>query len=498
MGCPGVVQDKETVARYQVRDEPSSTEDPNMTRSLPSLFALGAISLAACGGSTDPAETAAGTSAAELRASWSKSVAIAYVVHGINGKDLGLAEALPVDVQVGDACALTAFEFRGVAGPISLPPGTYDVKVRLASSPACSGAVAISAPGLKLDAGDNVSIVAHLAEAATPTPTATVFPNDVTIAFGRSRAIARHAANFGAVDVLVDGKVAFAGVTSGEQGIATLRPGKHSVAIAPAGSSTAVFEKDLRLRPFTVQIAYAVGTPANGTFEVLLQSLPMSRWPEKKKPAAVTVVHGIDGRDLGLAEALPVDVQLGDACVLTGFEFKDIAGPLKVEPGTYDVRVRLAAVPACSGAVAISAPGLKLAPGADLTIVAHLAEAATATPTASVFSNDTSRSRGKARLTARHAANFGPVDVWVNGQVAFAAVANGNQGSADVARGSYDVAITPAGTTTVVYDATLALKPSHAYTAYAVGTPANGTFQVLLQVAPISRRWDMDRDRDHD
>lgn len=476
-----------------------------MTRQLTRILPVTALLLAACGAEVapDPAADVAATEAAmaALRQSGQsadRSKATAYVVHGINGKDLGLPEALPVDVQVGDACALTGFQFRSIAGPLSLPAGTYDVKVRLAATPACSGAVAISAPGLVLDAGANVSIVAHLDDAATAAPTASVFANDVTIAFGRSRAIARHAAAFGGVDVLVDGKVAFADLTNGEQGTATLRPGNHTLAIAPAGTTGAVFEKELRFKPFTVYAAYAVGTPANGTFEVLLQTLPMSRWPERVKPATAYVVHGINGKDLGAAEALPVDVEVGGTCALTGFKFRDVAGPLKLAPGTYDVNVRLAATPACSGAVAIAAPGLVLAPGANVTIVAHLADSATATPTASVFSNDNSRTRGKARVVARHGANFGPVDVLVNGAVAFPGLANGKQAMADLKSGTYKIAIAPAGTSTEVYANTLKLKPGRAYNAYAVGTPAGGTFEVLLQVTRIGRHCDLSRGEAHD
>lgn len=462
-----------------------------MTRRTITLLALGSLSLSACGGAKESA-TAPATPEA-LHSSSYQSAATAYVVHGINGKDLGLDEALPVDLQVGDTCALKEFKFRDIAGPLSLPAGTYNIQVKLAATPACSGAVAISAPGLKLDAGANVSIVAHLADAAKATPTATVFANDVTVEWGRSRAIARHAADFGGVDVLVDGKVALANLTNGEQGTATLKPRKHTVSIAPTGSSTAVFEKPFFLKPFTVYVAYAVGTPANGTFEVLLQTLPMSRLPEREKPAIVYVVHGINGKDLGQpTDELPVDVELNGNCALTNFKFRDITGPVKLQAGTYDINVRLAAQPACSGTVAIAAPGVKLDPGADVTIVAHLANATPSTPTASIFANDTSQTHGKARVVARHAANFGAVDVLVDGAVAFPSLLNGQQAMADLKPGPYDIAIAPADSTVKVFDQTLQLEPARAYSAYAVGTPANGTFEVLLQVIPIARRCDID------
>ncbi|MCK7482757.1 MAG: hypothetical protein M0C28_40785 [Candidatus Moduliflexus flocculans] len=112
------------------------------------------------------------------------------------------------------------------------------------------------------------------------------------------------------------------------QGAGALRP--RRVTISPAGTSDKVFDRTLWLRPLTVYTATAVGTPSNGTFEVLLTTLRMSRFPQRVAPARVTVVHGINGKDLGLAEALPVDVQVGSTCLLPGFTFRTIAGPVKL------------------------------------------------------------------------------------------------------------------------------------------------------------------------
>jgi hypothetical protein len=86
----------------------------------------------------------------------------------------------------------------------------------------------------------------------------------------------------------------------------------------------------------------------------------------------------------------------------------------------------------------------------------------------------------------------------VNGAVAFPGLANGEQAMADLKRGTYDIAITPAGTSTEVFNTALKVKPGRAYNAYAVGTPANGTFEVLLQVTPIGRHCDLSRGEGHD
>lgn len=56
-------------------------------------------------------------------------------------------------------------------------------------------------------------------------------------------------------------------------------------------------------------------------------------------PVVVNVVHGIDGRELGTARSLPVDIALNGACALKGVTFKQSA-LIDAEPGkTYTVSV---------------------------------------------------------------------------------------------------------------------------------------------------------------
>jgi hypothetical protein len=242
-------------------------------------FAAVAV-LAACSDTNSPVYSAADTDMPQLEvrkasvAPLSATQGTVYVVHGINGTDLGATEALPVDVSVNGECKLTGFEFRSIAGPLMLDDGTYDIQVRL-SDGACGGALAIDAPGVPVPAGVNASIVAHLAEGGTPT--ASVFENDVTRNPGRANLIPRHVADFGLVDIVFDGAVVFEDVPNGAQGVAPVRPGRHDVAIAVADTDVRPFEASLVLRPFTVYAAYAVGTPANDTFEVIVQTLTIPR-----------------------------------------------------------------------------------------------------------------------------------------------------------------------------------------------------------------------------
>ena len=184
--------------------------------------AFAAASLTACSTTSDaPTETT--TAAPDVQMSVSKFEddfnyghirgASIFVVHGINGKDLGLDESLPVDVEVNGNCAIQRLTFRDIKGPIQLPGGKYDFKVRLANTTPCAGAAVISVPGVMLLPGSNSSVVAHLSAAGTPT--ASVFENDLEGGPGDATVAARHTAAFTAVDVAVRGTRVFSGVTNG-------------------------------------------------------------------------------------------------------------------------------------------------------------------------------------------------------------------------------------------------------------------------------------------
>lgn len=197
-----------------------------------------------------------------------------YVVHGINGTDLGAAEDLPVDVFLsGQGCVLEDVRFRDIEGPLTVPVGTYDVQVRLAAAEPCTGDVAIQANGVQLADGDNVSITAHLAEGGAPT--ASLFENDLSEAAGKTKISPRHAADFGEVDIVVNGSAAYENVPNGASATAVLDPGTYNVAIQTPDNTTTAFEADLDLQAGTLYAAYAVGTVATGTFEVLLQAIDL-------------------------------------------------------------------------------------------------------------------------------------------------------------------------------------------------------------------------------
>lgn len=206
-------------------------------------------------------------------------VANVRVAHGIPGQDLGLEPALPVDVLVNDSiCLLEGFTFGEFAGPVELAPGTYNIKISLASSPACENAPVIEAD-VPFDAGEDATVIAHLSEAGDPT--ASKFVNDLSRTGSvESRLIVHHTAAAPMVDIEVRRPSRFGPTlniddfSNGDQASAEAWPGRWKVSIAPAGATDPVFGPiPFNVRPFKTYLVYAVGSVDTGSFTLLVEPL---------------------------------------------------------------------------------------------------------------------------------------------------------------------------------------------------------------------------------
>jgi hypothetical protein len=206
-------------------------------------------------------------------------------------------------------------------------------------------------------------------------------------------------------------------------------------------------------------------------------------------PAQVYVVHGIPGFDLGLdANELPVDVLVDDAlCLLEGFEFGQIEGPVPLSEGTYNFKISLANMDEpCSNDAVITAD-VPFEEGENATVIAHLTE--DFAPTASKFMNDFSSTEpGRARLVAHHTAAAPTVDIDVRREairlsqgLTFEDVSNGDQAAEEVRPGEWNVNVLLPDTNVVAFGPTVVnLRPFTAYLVYAVGSLDNGTFTYLI------------------
>lgn len=189
--------------------------------------------------------------------------------------------------------------------------------------------------------------------------------------------------------------------------------------------------------------------------------------------AQVTVVHGVPG--------VTVDVWANGDPLLTDFAPGTVTDPVSLPAGTYDIEIYAAGTDPEGNDPVIAAPGIEVTDGLNASIIAHLTESGD--PTATVFVNDVSEvAAGEARLTVRHTAAAGAVDVLAGGNAIFEGVTNPNEGTVDVPAGDYDVAVNAAGTDTeVISVAGFGLAEGANTIVYAIGDPGADSFDLLVQ-----------------
>lgn len=183
----------------------------------------------------------------------------------------------------------------------------------------------------------------------------------------------------------------------------------------------------------------------------------------------VIVVHGVPD--------LAVDIYVNGDLTFENSTFGDVFGPISLPAGDYEVEIFAtgadpeADTPALSGSASLPA-------GAAATIAAYLQEGGT--PTLGVFVEDNSPiAAGSARVTARHLADFGAVDILANDDAVFEGVTNGQGADAEVPADTYNIKITAAGDpATVAFDSDVPLAAGTNTIAYAIGSVAGESFQV--------------------
>jgi hypothetical protein len=191
------------------------------------------------------------------------STGLVTVIHGVPG--------LTVDVYVNGDLTLENFEPGTVTDALELPAGDYDIAIRGAgaaadSDPAISGSAT-------LPAGANASIIAHLD--ADGAPTLGVFVNDISeVAAGEARLVVRHTAAAPAVDVAANGDVVAPNLTNPNEAGLDVPAATYSAEVRLAGTEDVVLGPlDVTLAEGTSTIVYAIGSAADGTLDVLVQSI---------------------------------------------------------------------------------------------------------------------------------------------------------------------------------------------------------------------------------
>ena len=222
----------------------------------------------------------------------------------------------------------------------------------------------------------------------------------------------------------------------------------------------------------------------------LLPLLLVASFAMPAAAASVYVVHGIPGKDLGLPPELPVDISVDGGCALDDVEFGAVLGPVELPTGPHAIEIRVSdgVEGTCTGLLAATG-SIDLAVAENAAVVAHLDQNGTAR--ISKFTNKVAATEGATRIAVVHAAAAPAVDVKARGQkgakLRLQDLKNGHQSyAADVPAGTYTVKIGAAnGGGTVFGPAELPLDADVAYTAIAVGSLDNETFEVLVLAIPL-------------
>ena len=180
---------------------------------------------------------------------------------------------LTVDVYVNGEETIPDFEPGTLTDPLMLAAGSYDIDIYADGDTPESAEPALSASGLEVPGGANLTLAAHLAEDGTPMLSA--FVNDVSqTAAGEARLTVRHAAAAPAVDVRAGGTPVIEGLTNPNEEVLDLPAGTVSADVVLAGTEDVVLgPADLNLAEGTNTIVYAWGSAADGNLDLAVQTI---------------------------------------------------------------------------------------------------------------------------------------------------------------------------------------------------------------------------------
>ena len=211
-----------------------------------------------------------------------------------------------------------------------------------------------------------------------------------------------------------------------------------------------------------------------GAFLLAALAVPMSA--SAATNAQLSVLHGIPG--------VTVDVWVNGKLTLNDFTPGTLAGPLSLAPATYSVAITASDATSATDKVVIGPIDLPLADGGNYTAVAHLDSATPAKPTATLFTNDISKTTpGQGRLTVRHVAAAPAVDVLAGTSPVIKGLTNPKEQILNLAPATISASVVAAGTTTpaLIGPADVPVVEGQNTIVYAYGSLADKTLAVAVQ-----------------
>ena len=208
---------------------------------------------------------------------------------------------------------------------------------------------------------------------------------------------------------------------------------------------------------------------------LLLPAGPGTRAATEAAQGTITVVQAVPDQTV----AVRVDGKQVGAPVGVG----GLVGPLRLSAESHEITFRDS-----SGALDVTST-LEVKAGSTIDVVLHRPAAVGAEPVVNSYGTPTDPiGPGKARVLVAHTATVAPADVRVNGQIVFTNIANGEYATADVPAGTHEVELLPTGSTTdpILGPIDLTVAAGTVSMVYAVGTPTDGSMNVILHSGTLS------------
>lgn len=193
-----------------------------------------------------------------------------FIIHGIPGVNVDVYASL-AGAPIPSAPAIAGFTPKQIVD-LQAPAGTFDIRIYVAGANPLTATPVIAVLGAAIPDNVELSILAHLSNAGTPT--ATIYRNDNgPVAQGSARVSVRHAAQAPAVQLNAGGvpKLALTNPYFGDLEVpATTIPLQL---VVPFTSTAITPVAPLGFASGTRYFVYAIGSVSGGTFDFILQAV---------------------------------------------------------------------------------------------------------------------------------------------------------------------------------------------------------------------------------
>jgi len=196
-----------------------------------------------------------------------------YVVHGIPGRVVSadVNPGFPVDVLLNDqVCTIHGLAFTGSIGPLTLPPGDYDIKISPANTLApCTNSPQVETT-VKLPAGGAATGALALSNG---TPALLTFADNLkTVTAGQGRVIIANAADAGTLDLALTSlpitktsKTRKFTLAPGAETTLELPIGGYSLVATASGGTTPLVTGIVIFDNQSTELVYFVGSPTDNS-----------------------------------------------------------------------------------------------------------------------------------------------------------------------------------------------------------------------------------------